>query len=233
MAEIRLLAGMLDGVELRCDVAICPPATLIRSVSEALEGSMISTGGQDCHAEASGAYTGDISAEMLRDSGASYVIVGHSERRHFHGESNALVRAKAMAAQRASLCAVICIGESESERQDGVTLEVIVRQLRESIPDEAPADLTIIAYEPVWAIGSGRTPSDEEIAEVHLAIRQDLVARFGQEGAAPIRILYGGSLKPSNACSILALKHVDGGLVGQASLKARDFLGIIAEFAPR
>lgn len=232
LAEIRLLAGMLEGIDLRCDVAICPPATLISSACEALEGSVVKVGGQDCHTEPAGAYTGDISAEMLRDIGAELVIVGHSERRQRHGETDAIVSAKASAAHRAGLCAVICIGESEEEREQGETLAVITRQLRESVPETAPADLTIIAYEPVWAIGSGRTPTEAEIAEVHLTVRRFLAERFGEAAAQEVRILYGGSMKPSNARSILAIDHVDGGLVGQASLQARDFLGIIAEFAP-
>lgn len=232
LAEIRLLTAMLDGVELRCDVAICPPATLLRVVAEALDGTRIAAGGQDCHFESEGAFTGDVSAVMLRDAGATYVILGHSERRQYHAETNALVRAKALSAHRAGVCPVVCIGESEDERLRGVTLDVIVRQLDESLPETASREPLIIAYEPVWAIGTGRTPTDDEIVEVHSAIRDELVRRLGHEAGMATRIVYGGSMKPANARAILALSDVDGGLVGQASLQAKDFLGIIAEFAP-
>ncbi|MGF7161455.1 triosephosphate isomerase [Rhodoligotrophos appendicifer] len=231
LAEIRLLAAMLEGVELACDVAICPPATLLRSVSEALEESVIAVGGQDCRPEPSGAYTGDVSAEMIRDAGATLVIVGHSERRGFHGETDELVREKAAAAHRAGLVSIICIGETEAQRDAGNTLDVIRSQLDGSVPATSTAGNTVLAYEPVWAIGSGRTPTEEQIGEVHDVIRSHLTSGLGRD-ADEIRLLYGGSMKPQNAASILKIPNVDGGLVGQASLSAKDFLGIIAVFAP-
>jgi triosephosphate isomerase len=186
-------------------------------------------GAQDCHIEASGAFTGDISAEMLRDAGAVAVIVGHSERRSGHGERDRDVRRKAEAAHRAGLSAIVCLGETGGEREAGLTLEVVRRQLSGSLPDTARAADTAIAYEPVWAIGSGRTPSAVDVAEVHAAIRRGLSARFGAEGAG-MRILYGGSVKPSNAREILGIPDVNGALVGGASLKADDFLAILAAY---
>ncbi|WP_137392352.1 triose-phosphate isomerase [Rhodoligotrophos defluvii] len=232
LGEIRLMTGMLDGVELGCDVVVCPPATLIRQVHEMLSESKIGTGGQDCHPEPNGAFTGDISAEMLRDAGARYVILGHSERRHYHDESDALVRRKAEAAHRAGLVAIICVGETELERGAGDTLDVVSRQLAGSVPKGSGAENTIIAYEPVWAIGSGVTPTSDEIGEVHRAVRHWLAERLGDEAARAMRILYGGSVKSTNAADIFAIPDVDGSLVGQASLKAKDFLGIIGQFAP-
>ncbi len=212
------------------DVLICPPATLVAALAARLEGSRIAVGGQDCHAKASGAHTGDISAEMLKDAGASAVIVGHSERRTDHLESDALVKAKAEAARRAGLVAIVCVGETAAERQAGQTLEVVSRQLAGSLPETCRATDTIVAYEPVWAIGTGLTPTTADVAEVHGAIRKALVARFGDEGQA-MRILYGGSVKASNAKELMAVANVNGALVGGASLKATDFLGIIAAYA--
>ncbi|WBL31819.1 triose-phosphate isomerase [Sinirhodobacter sp. HNIBRBA609] len=208
-----------------CDVLLCPPATLVSAMAATAAGR-ISVGGQDCHMELTGAHTGDISAQMLADAGASHVIVGHSERRADHGESDAMIRAKAEAARAQGLVAVICIGETEAERDAGTTLEVIGRQLFGSTPDGATGVNTVIAYEPVWAIGTGRTPTLEQIAEVHDFMRSELNGRFGSEGAQ-IRLLYGGSVKPSNAAEIFATSNVDGALVGGASLKAADFGAII------
>jgi triosephosphate isomerase len=212
------------------DVLICPPATLVARLAAALRGSRIAIGGQDCHAKASGAHTGDISAEMLKDAGASAVIVGHSERRTDHLESDALVKAKAEAAHRAGLAAIVCVGETAAERQGEQTLSVVSRQLAGSLPEVCRAADTIIAYEPVWAIGTGLTPTTADVAEVHTAIRNALAARFGNEGQA-MRILYGGSVKPSNARELMTVANVNGALVGGASLKAADFLGIIAAYA--
>lgn len=209
------------------DILICPPATLIDRASEAAEGSAVAIGGQDCHPKTSGAHTGDISAEMLRDSGASHVIIGHSERRDDHGESSALIAAKATAAYDAGLIAVVCCGEHLSTREAGETLPHIGKQIAESLPDAATAENTVIAYEPVWAIGTGLTPTVEQIAEVHDFIRAELVARFDEATANGIRLLYGGSVKPSNAAEIFATSNVDGALVGGASLKAADFSAII------
>lgn len=228
LAEAEAMAKGL-GAE-AADVLICPPATLVAKLAAALNGSRIAVGGQDCHAKASGAHTGDISAEMLRDAGASAVIVGHSERRTDHGESDAAVRAKAEAAHRAGLVAIVCIGETAAERQAGQTLAVVTRQLAGSLPEACRATDTIIAYEPVWAIGTGLTPTAADVAEVHGAIRTALAARFASEGKA-MRILYGGSVKASNAKELMAVANVNGALVGGASLKAADFLGIIAAYA--
>ncbi len=210
------------------DVLLCPPFTLVASFAERASGSHVAIGGQDCHAAASGAHTGDISAEMLADAGASAVIVGHSERRADHGEDDSTVRAKAEAAWRAGLTAIVCVGETEAERDAGRTLAVVGAQLAGSVPDAASAANLVVAYEPVWAIGTGRTPVTSEIAEVHDALRASLASRFGADVADGVRLLYGGSVKPANAAEILALENVDGGLVGGASLKASDFLGIIA-----
>jgi len=211
----------------RAEVAVCPPATLIAAAVERAAGSPIRIGAQDCHPAASGAHTGDISAEMVADLGGRLVIVGHSERRADHGETDALVRAKAEAAWRAGLTAILCIGETAAERETSQTLDVLDRQLARSVPDGATGGRLVIAYEPVWAIGTGLTPSTGDIANGHAHIRARLTERFGDPGAE-IRILYGGSCKPSNAKAILSLDVVDGVLVGGASLKAADFLGIIA-----
>lgn len=225
LEEVRLLAAMLKDVLLRCDVMVCPPATLITKVKGVLKGAPIMTGGQDCHWEAAGAHTGDISAEMLKDAGAEAVIVGHSERRSNHGETDATVAKKAEAVYRAGLIAIICIGETLDERKGRQTLAVLSRQLAASIPASATSANTVIAYEPVWAIGTGLTPTLAEVAEAHTHIRKE-TARFG----GGLRILYGGSVKPSNAEALMAAANVNGALVGGASLKAADFIGIIKAY---
>ena len=222
--EIAALAT--DHPNPSCEVLICPPATLLSRLSDAASGGPIRTGGQDCHAATSGAHTGDVSAEMIADAGGAYVIVGHSERRADHGEDNAAVRAKAEAAWRAGLSAIICIGETLDEREARKTLEIVGDQLSGSVPDGATAANTVIAYEPVWAIGTGKVPTLEEIGAVHDDIRARLASRFGDE-AAGMRLLYGGSVKPGNAAEIFAVSNVDGALVGGASLKAADFGGIV------
>ena len=209
-----------------CEMLLCPPATLLAQMNWAARGSKLRLGGQDCHPDASGAHTGDISAAMLHDAGAVYVILGHSERRADHGETDALVKAKAQAALAAGLVAVVCIGETEAQRDAGQTLQVIGNQIDGSLPDGASAATLVVAYEPVWAIGTGRTPTIAQIAEVHAFLRARLAALIGAE-AAGVRILYGGSVKPSNAVEIFAVPHVDGALVGGASLKAADFGAIV------
>lgn len=208
------------------DVLICPPATLIAELARRMAGSPVAVGGQDCHAGASGAHTGDISAEMVKDAGATAVIVGHSERRADHGESDAVVRAKCSAAHRAGLVAIVCVGETAGERRSGVALSVVTRQLAGSLPDSCRAADTIIAYEPVWAIGTGLTPTVGDVGEMHAAIRVALTGRFGAEGEG-MRILYGGSVKPANARELLSVAEVGGALVGGASLKAADLMAII------
>ena len=209
-----------------CEMLLCPPATLLAQMNWAARDSTLRLGGQDCHPDASGAHTGDISAAMLRDAGAVYVILGHSERRSDHGETDALVKAKAQAALAAGLVAVVCIGETEAQRDAGQTLQLIGSQIDGSLPDGARAATLVVAYEPVWAIGTGRTPTIAQIAEVHAFLRARLAALIGAE-AAGVRILYGGSVKPSNAVEIFAVPHVDGALVGGASLKAADFGAIV------
>ncbi len=209
-----------------CEMLLCPPATLIAPMAALAKGTSLHVGGQDCHAGSSGAHTGDLAAGMLADVGASHVILGHSERRTDHKETDAQVKAKAHAAISAGLVAVVCIGETERERDAGTTLDVIGTQLTGSLPDGATAATLVIAYEPVWAIGTGRTPTLAEIADVHRFIRERLTARIGTE-AAGVRLLYGGSVKPSNAAEIFAVPHVDGALVGGASLKASDFGAIV------
>ena len=213
--------------EAGCDVLVCPPATLVARFAERARGSAVAIGAQDCHPQEKGAHTGDISAEMLADAGASYVIVGHSERRADHGEDDGTVNAKARAAWRAGLIAIVCVGETEAERDAGRTLQVVGRQFAGSVPEGATPANMVVAYEPVWAIGTGRTASEADIAEVHGAVRGMLRERFGDAGAQ-IRLLYGGSMKPANAAGIMAIDNVDGGLVGGASLKASDFLQIVA-----
>lgn len=225
LAEIDALASAYPAPN--CDVLICPPATLLSRLSERASGTSISTGAQDCHANTSGAHTGDISAEMVADAGGSYVIVGHSERRADHGESDEIVRTKAEAAWRAGLTAIICVGETLEDREAGNTIKVVGGQLAGSIPDGATAANTVVAYEPVWAIGTGKVPTLPEIGEVHDDMRSRLQDRFGGE-ADGMRLLYGGSVKPSNAAEIFAVSNVDGALVGGASLKAEDFGGIVA-----
>jgi triosephosphate isomerase len=224
-AELALLQQQVAAAKPAAEVVVCPPATLVASFAAAARGSGIGIGGQDCHPKASGAHTGDISAEMLADAGATYVIVGHSERRADHGETDALVRAKAEGAHRAGLTAIICVGETLEQRDAGKTIEVVSSQVAGSVPEAATAANTVIAYEPVWAIGTGRTPTNDDIAAVHAAIRARLAERLS--GGADFRILYGGSVKPSNAKEILTLKDVDGALVGGASLKAADFWPIV------
>ncbi|MGY3437080.1 MULTISPECIES: triose-phosphate isomerase [unclassified Marinovum] len=214
-----------------CEVLICPPATLVSRAVEAVSGSDIAIGGQDCHAAASGAHTGDTSAEMLKDAGATFVIVGHSERREDHGESDEAIRAKAEAAMAAGLTAVICVGESLAEREADNTLDVIGGQLAGSVPDSAKGTSVVIAYEPVWAIGTGKVPTTEQIGEVHEFIRAALSTRFGAETGDSFAILYGGSVKPGNAAEIFAVENVDGALVGGASLKPEDFGPIIDALA--
>src|SRR5690242_10325016 len=227
LSEIRALGRAFTDEAPPGDVLICPPATLVSEAAKAASGTAVAIGGQDCHAQPSGAFTGDISAEMLKDAGASAVIVGHSERRQYHGETDAQVAAKAKAAWRAGLLAIVCIGETEDQRDAGKAHHVCENQITGSLPDGATAANTAVAYEPIWAIGTGRTPTSAEIADVHRHIRKCLTDRFGAEGAA-VRILYGGSMKPSNAAEILKLENVGGGLIGGASLKAADFLAIIA-----
>ncbi len=225
LAEIDALAEAHPSPA--CEVLICPPATLLSRLTERADGTPIKTGGQDCHIETSGAHTGDISAEMLADAGAAYVIVGHSERRADHGENDTIVCAKAAAAWRAGLTAIICVGETLTQRETGQTLQIVGGQLLGSVPDGATAANTVIAYEPVWAIGTGKVPTLDEIAEVHDDMRARLTDRFGDE-AAGMRLIYGGSVKPSNAAEIFGVSNVDGALVGGASLKAEDFDGIVA-----
>jgi triosephosphate isomerase len=230
LAEAEAMAKGLAASTAAADVLICPPATLVAKLAWAIRGSKIAVGGQDCHAKASGAHTGDVSAEMLKDVGASAVIVGHSERRADHGETDAVVQAKSVAVKRAGLTAIVCVGETADERKAGRTLDVVGGQLAGSLPDGCRAADTIVAYEPVWAIGTGLTPTAADVAEVHAAIRTALQKRFGDEGAR-MRILYGGSVKPSNARELMSVANVNGALVGGASLKADDFLGIIAAYA--
>jgi triosephosphate isomerase len=207
-----------------CELLVCPPATLLVAVGEALMGSRIMLGGQDCHAAAKGAHTGDVSAEMLKDAGCTHVILGHSERRADHDESDAAVREKLIAARRAGLASILCVGESDAERNAGAALDVVGRQIAASIPDDTDAAMLVVAYEPVWAIGTGRTPTPLEIREVHAHIRNMLGTRVADAGA--VRILYGGSVKPGNARELLAIADVDGALVGGASLLAGDFCEI-------
>ncbi|WP_240229232.1 triose-phosphate isomerase [Devosia lacusdianchii] len=226
--ELQALADMLTtGEAPRAIVVVCPPATMLAAVARQGATSGIQAGGQDCHAAASGAHTGDIAAGMLADAGAQYVIVGHSERRADHGETDDQVRAKAEAAIGAGLKPIICVGETEAQRDSGQADSVVASQLAGSVPDAAGQHEVIVAYEPVWAIGTGRTPTNDDIASMHASIRRQLVDRFGDKGQV-IRILYGGSLKPQNAREILAVEHVNGGLVGGASLLAKDFYTIIS-----
>ena len=226
LVEAQKIAAALSSALPWGRAAICPPTTLIHRMADALKGGPVLVGGQDCRAENSGAFTGDVSAEMLADAGASLVILGHSERRAGHGEGDALVAAKVSAALRAGLEPIICVGETLAERQAGVALDIVTRQVRESLPEAISGMAFAVAYEPVWAIGSGLTPTLGEIAEVHDRLRASLVSMFGAAGSlAPI--LYGGSVKPSNAKDILSIDEVGGALVGGASLNAADFLGII------
>jgi triosephosphate isomerase (TIM) len=232
-SEFDAMIAGAGSVIAKADLLVCPPATLLASFAENIRGILpadqkaLALGAQDCHPEPSGAHTGDLSAEMLADAGASFVIVGHSERRADHGETDALVRQKAEAAWRVGLTAIVCIGETQAHRDAGQTLHICGGQLRGSLPDGATAANLVVAYEPVWAIGTGLTPTAEDVKQVHQFIRDNLIARFKDEGAK-IRILYGGSVKPSNAAELMAVRNVNGALVGGASLKAADFLAIAA-----
>ncbi|MFM7655003.1 MAG: triose-phosphate isomerase [Paracoccaceae bacterium] len=225
LAEVQALIAAQPAPA--CEMLLCPPATLISAMATAARGSALMVGAQDCHAKPSGAHTGDLSAPMLADAGASHVILGHSERRADHGETDAEVRAKAEAAQAAGLVAIVCVGETEAQRDAGETLAVIGAQIDGSVPTTSTAAHLVIAYEPVWAIGTGRTPTLSQIAEVHAFLRARLADHIGAQ-AAQVRLLYGGSVKPSNAAEIFALPDVDGALVGGASLKAADFAPIVA-----
>jgi len=228
-SELRkIIAGVRD-LEPATDILVCPPATLITSFAALARGTAVAIGAQDCHAAAAGAFTGDLSAEMLKDAGASAVIVGHSERRSLHHETDAEIRAKALAARRAGLLAVVCVGETHAEREAGHTIAVVGGQLAGSLPDGATVQTIAVAYEPVWAIGTGLTPSVGDIAQVHGFIREQLEGRYG--GAArDMRILYGGSVKPGNAAELMGVANVDGALVGGASLNSEEFLAIAAVY---
>jgi triosephosphate isomerase (TIM) len=226
---MAITKGVDSELASKVDTMICPPATLLYSMAVAAVGSKVGVGGQDCHTSFKGAHTGDISAEMLSDSGAAAVIVGHSERRSDHGERDEIVRAKAGAALRSGLVAIICVGETEAERKAGQAVEIVSRQLAGSVPDAATGQNCVIAYEPVWAIGTGLTPTAADVEEIHGVMRKVLCERFGSEGNA-MRLLYGGSVKPGNAPELMSVANVDGALVGGASLKAADFLGILAAY---
>ncbi len=228
-AELRAVIAGAPALAGKVDLMICPPATLLSAFAAIAAGSAVAIGAQDCHAEASGAHTGDVSAEMLADAGASAVIVGHSERRIDHHETDEIVRAKALAAWRAKLTAIVCVGETRAERDAGQAQTVVKRQLAGSLPDGVTANNTVIAYEPVWAIGSGLTPTVGDVADMHGLIRSQLSARFGDRGT-DVRILYGGSVKAANAAELLKAADVNGALVGGASLKAADFLAIAAVY---
>ena len=227
LSELKTIAAALSPqIARRADALLCVPATLIAQAESITQNSALKIGAQDCHAKQSGAHTGDLSAEMLVDAGASAIIVGHSERRADHGETNAVVKAKAEAAMRAGALAIVCVGETAAERQTGKTISVVGDHLAGSVPENATASSVVIAYEPVWAIGTGLTATPDDVRDVHAYIRRELVLRFGAEGYK-MRILYGGSVKPANAGELMAVANVDGALIGGASLKAVDFLGII------
>jgi triosephosphate isomerase (TIM) len=228
VAELeKIVAG---AASCQCDLLVCPPVTLIARFAAAAAGSAVTIGAQDCHAEPAGAHTGDLSAEMLADAGARAVIVGHSERRAEHHETDGEVRAKVLAARRAGLMAIVCVGERQAERQTGKTLDVVGRQLDGSLPDGVTGANTVIAYEPVWAIGSGLTPTPADVAQVHAFLRRRLAQRFGPEGER-MRLIYGGSVKPANARELLLAPEVNGALVGGASLQAAEFLKIAAVYS--
>ena len=233
-SSVQVLHEVAEGytpeLKAKADLLVCPPATLIHAFALQAQGSDVAIGAQDTHAEASGAYTGDISAEMLADLGATYVIVGHSERRTYHRELDAAVRAKAEAARRVGMTAIVCVGETREERESGRTLDVVREQLHGSVPEGMSAPNLVIAYEPVWAIGTGLTPTPADVAEVHALIREELGALVGEAEQGRVRILYGGSVKPANAKELLAVANVDGALVGGASLVAADFLGIAGAY---
>ena len=224
----KLIEGSRDLAN-RVNILLCPPATLIADFAARARGTTVAIGAQDCHAEASGAFTGDIAAEMLKDAGAGAVIVGHSERRTCHRETDAEVKAKAVAACRAGLIAIVCIGETRAQRESGQTIAVVRGQLDGSLPDGGRSENLVVAYEPVWAIGTGLTPRPQDVAEVHAFVRQRLVSRYGEAGDG-MRIVYGGSVKPANAAELLDVEHVNGALIGGASLKAEDFLAIAAAY---
>ena len=227
LAELeRIASGFPEASQDRCNGLVCVPATLVSRAAGVLGATPVALGGQDCHANESGAHTGDVSAAMLADAGASHVIVGHSERRTDHNETDADVHAKAMAAAQGGLVAIICIGETEAEREAGQTLEVLSRQLSGSVPEQATAANSVIAYEPVWAIGTGKTATAGDVEQAHRHIRSELADIVGSSDAGKMAILYGGSVKPGNAGELLGIDNVDGALVGGASLKAADFLGI-------
>jgi triosephosphate isomerase len=221
---VAIAAGVSDE---KYDALICTPATLLHRASHSCAESPLNVGGQDCHAASSGAHTGDISADMIRDAGATHIIVGHSERRTDHAETDEVVAAKAKATHEAGLVAVICIGETKAEREQGLANNVASTQIKGSVPVDSNEDNTVVAYEPVWAIGTGLVPSSDDIESIHAHIREELVALLGDAGSK-MKILYGGSLKPANAKEILAITNVDGGLIGGASLKSADFLAICA-----
>ena len=225
MAEFEAMVAGAPSVAANADLLVCPPATLVAAFAEKARGTAVAVGAQDCHPKPSGAHTGDISAEMLADAGAKAIIVGHSERRADHGESDQLVRQKTEAVWRAGLVAIVCIGESEEQRNAGQTLDILRGQLSLSLPDASTANNLVVAYEPIWAIGTGRTPTAADVEQIHKFIRDLLTERFKGEGSK-MRILYGGSVKPSNAAELMAIANVDGALVGGASLKAADFLAI-------
>jgi triosephosphate isomerase len=219
----ELAARVRDGAQgLACDLVVCPPFTAIEPVARALAGAPVGVGGQDCHPKGQGAHTGDVSAAMLLDAGASWVILGHSERRQNHGETDELVREKVLAAVEAGLRPIVCVGETEDQRGAGQETEVVGWQLAGSLPKPFAG---VVAYEPVWAIGTGRTATEQDVAAMHGFIREELVRQFGEAGEG-ILILYGGSMRPANAASLLAVPHVGGGLIGGASLNAADFLAI-------
>jgi triosephosphate isomerase (TIM) len=220
---VALSAGVRDGIQgLACDLLVCPPFTAIEPVARALANCAVAVGGQDCHTQPQGAHTGDVSAAMLRDAGATWVILGHSERRQNHGETDELVREKVLAAVEAGLTPIVCVGETEAQRNSGQETEVVGWQIAGSLPKPFAG---VVAYEPVWAIGTGRNATEQDVAAMHAFIREELVRQFGDAGQG-IRILYGGSMRPANAAALLAVAHVGGGLIGGASLKADDFLAI-------
>ena len=230
LVELKAMREAVDaGKAGAAELAVCPPATLLAQAAAALKGGKVSLGAQDCHAKDSGAFTGDIAAPMVKDAGAQYVIVGHSERRQYHGETDAAVKAKAEAALKAGLIAIVCVGETRAEREAGKAIAVVSTQVRGSLPAGGAPETVVVAYEPVWAIGTGLTPTPADVAEVHAAIRKLLGEVYGAAGAK-LRILYGGSVKPSNAKELLGLANVDGALVGGASLKAVDFMAIAATY---
>jgi triosephosphate isomerase len=231
LGEIEAMArGAEEGAGGPAELLVCPPATLLAQAACSVRDRKLALGGQDCHAEPNGAYTGDLSAEMLRDAGATYVIVGHSERRSYHHETSAMVQAKAEAGVKAGLTAIICVGETHQHHVEGQALAIVSRALRGSLPPSGAPETLVIAYEPIWAIGTGLTPTPEIVSEMHAHIRQILGDVYGPAGGG-VRVLYGGSVKPSNARELLTLDNVDGALVGGASLKASDFLAIASIYA--